>query len=794
MSANFTPELNSYTDLTPFRYWCQKVLPLVYDDSLSYYELLCKVIDYLNKTMEDVNLAVEDVGKLHDAYDSLQAYVNTYFENLDVQEEINNKLDEMVEDGTIRNIFSEDVQDILNVASDAAEQAIADIPENVTDWLEEHITQETGYVIDDTLTVQGAAADAKKTGDEISALKSDLTENDEYIALHEYVVIPFFVAGTGSGIRSTTGGLIENTTLSYTDYVNVVKYKKITYKRVATTLSTPTFGMAFYDRDKVYISGQRAASGRESVSYEDIELAVPDNAVYARFSVLNDTATHGQFSVSGESKLYNKINALENVDSELQNNLNAVDDLLAFDQNINIPFSIAGTGSGIRFATGELITNSALSYTDYVNVSKYANITYQRIMSTSSAPVFGMSFYDKDKVIVSGERAFVSRENTGYGEWTTTVPDNAVYARFSVLSDTETYGNFSLTGESKLYNKTKVDVSPFEKNVTFGSFSSDWYKGQGNDYSYFNSNTLYSEMVTRWDSLVANSKGYITRESIGTSSDNQTMYVYKMVPLRYKNNTGSTVPNNAPVFLIVPSLHGNEKSAAFGMYYLARDLVYDFDKNPVLNSIRTKAIVYVVPVGNPYGFDNKTRKNANGVDLNRNWGIDPEGITDPTSPYYPGAEPFDQPETQAIKSVIDNTVNLFYIVDYHTDGQYAATSWAEVNWMTYGYSVRYDSYYLNSYKASQFQIAETTENIQKEYNVDTGGESIGSITWGAEGAPRPTIVSYGKTEKNIMGLTFEGNNGLPSEESAYSSMEQKINSELIGNWIKNLFLVFKDAK
>ena len=29
-------------NLSPFRLWCQKVLPLVYDDSLSYYELLFK--------------------------------------------------------------------------------------------------------------------------------------------------------------------------------------------------------------------------------------------------------------------------------------------------------------------------------------------------------------------------------------------------------------------------------------------------------------------------------------------------------------------------------------------------------------------------------------------------------------------------------------------------------------------------------------------------------------------------------------------------------------------------------
>ena len=42
-------------DLKPFRFWCSKVLPLVYDDSLSYYELLCKIVKYLNNTMEDVN-------------------------------------------------------------------------------------------------------------------------------------------------------------------------------------------------------------------------------------------------------------------------------------------------------------------------------------------------------------------------------------------------------------------------------------------------------------------------------------------------------------------------------------------------------------------------------------------------------------------------------------------------------------------------------------------------------------------------------------------------------------------
>lgn len=99
--ANFTPVLGNYKTLQPFRYWCQKVLPLVYDDSLSYYELLCKVVDYLNKTMEDVETLHGDVSNLHTAYEELQSYVNNYFSTLDVQEEINNKLDQMANDGTL---------------------------------------------------------------------------------------------------------------------------------------------------------------------------------------------------------------------------------------------------------------------------------------------------------------------------------------------------------------------------------------------------------------------------------------------------------------------------------------------------------------------------------------------------------------------------------------------------------------------------------------------------------------------------------------------------------------------
>lgn len=51
-------------EVRPLRYWVQKVLPLVYDDSLSYYELLNKVVLKLNETVNSNNQIVEYVANL----------------------------------------------------------------------------------------------------------------------------------------------------------------------------------------------------------------------------------------------------------------------------------------------------------------------------------------------------------------------------------------------------------------------------------------------------------------------------------------------------------------------------------------------------------------------------------------------------------------------------------------------------------------------------------------------------------------------------------------------------------
>ena len=97
-----------YTGQGKLRFWCQKVLPLVYDESLSYYELLNKVVDYLNNTIDDVSACEDNITALRDAFVQLQDYVNEQLE--DFAPEVERIIDEMVDSGE----FGEILTDVVN--------------------------------------------------------------------------------------------------------------------------------------------------------------------------------------------------------------------------------------------------------------------------------------------------------------------------------------------------------------------------------------------------------------------------------------------------------------------------------------------------------------------------------------------------------------------------------------------------------------------------------------------------------------------------------------------------------
>lgn len=93
----------------PFvKFVCANV-PMVFDDSLSYYEALCALWKYIQDCVDVINNNALLEEEFIEKFKELKSYVENYFDNLDVQEEINNKLDDMVEDGSFARILEEGV-------------------------------------------------------------------------------------------------------------------------------------------------------------------------------------------------------------------------------------------------------------------------------------------------------------------------------------------------------------------------------------------------------------------------------------------------------------------------------------------------------------------------------------------------------------------------------------------------------------------------------------------------------------------------------------------------------------
>lgn len=227
MSYNdFTPDY-SFNDVEkgrPFRVWCQKVLPTIYDDSLSYYELLNKVVYILNECIDKINELDENVDELNKAYQQLVAYLNEYKNyvetRLDKQDEniaqlekeldkaiegLNKRMDNVVEEAgdKIQEII--DSMDIEQIINEKFEQFI-DSPEYNT-MIENKITQ-----------VIGESADLTEMENNVKSIKTTIGASDDeagglttgsVMGKLNYL-IKYGTGGGGGGTSTATEALLND--------------------------------------------------------------------------------------------------------------------------------------------------------------------------------------------------------------------------------------------------------------------------------------------------------------------------------------------------------------------------------------------------------------------------------------------------------------------------------------------------------------------------------------------------------------------------------------------------------
>ena len=135
-----SPEIDVNT-LRPFTRFCCSIgaIPSSYLLSMTYEEQLMWLCDYLiNTVIPTVNNNGGAVAELQGLYIQLKNYVDNYFTNLDVQEEINNKLDSLAEDGTLTKLIGNYVDPYIEQQN----QHIDNIEEN----LNNSITQQNNYI------------------------------------------------------------------------------------------------------------------------------------------------------------------------------------------------------------------------------------------------------------------------------------------------------------------------------------------------------------------------------------------------------------------------------------------------------------------------------------------------------------------------------------------------------------------------------------------------------------------------------------------------------------------------
>ncbi len=113
-----------------------------------------------------------------------------------------------------------------------------------------------------------------------------------------------------------------------------------------------------------------------------------------------------------------------------------------------------------------------------------------------------------------------------------------------------------------------------------------------------------------------------------------------------------------PRVKLVANMHGDETVGAHAMLYLGQLLCDARNSTDVIEQLLEQVAVYIVPSMNPDGYDSQWRRNANRVDLNRNF-------PDLRYPERKSTRARIQPETEAIMNLTRHYAPFSMCANFH---------------------------------------------------------------------------------------------------------------------------------
>lgn len=226
-------------DIAPFKRLVMTIgeLPTSFIESMSYYEALAWLVNYIENTVvPTVNNNAEATKELQEAFTLLKDYVDNYFDNLDVQDEINNKLDEMAESGELVDIIAQ----YLGLAGILVYNTIADMSaaQNLTDGSVARTLGKTDYTTGDGSFYKIRQIRNTDVIDGVDIVA--ITDNPELVAER----IPHYyedqLQEQVNTIDENIGNLDELTTANKSSLVNAINETNLNLKNfVSQTITYP---------------------------------------------------------------------------------------------------------------------------------------------------------------------------------------------------------------------------------------------------------------------------------------------------------------------------------------------------------------------------------------------------------------------------------------------------------------------------------------------------------------------------------------------------------------------------
>ena len=277
-------------------------------DAITDYELLCKVVEHLNNLISNNNTQNSTITGLYNAYVALQDYVNDYFNDLDVQDEINKKLDEMAQDGSLTQLIKDYVDPIYEAYENSINNAISFQNTRITNVENELSSVASGspkgtyattaalisanpdtgvYVI----TADGHAYSWTKNGDSPIDLgvyqATEIEDGELTVYKTDFYEIKSLIPRTnwtsGKMLASSTGNEYSGTGSYNAGYISVTSRKGMLVFN--DKLSTISLTVCCYDSNKDFISSVIPATSNQYV------VTLPANTAYVRFSISGSNFT-----------------------------------------------------------------------------------------------------------------------------------------------------------------------------------------------------------------------------------------------------------------------------------------------------------------------------------------------------------------------------------------------------------------------------------------------------------------------------------------------------------------------